>query len=113
MNERLVCGCNTSTDLGAWAIQHLHSSDIDFATLGPTGVTAYQNVYEYVSVFINGLRDRTAVFPAFDPRGSVQLTIGRASWADTYYLDFAIDEARFYGEELSDAEVLTVMQGAL
>ena len=64
-------------------------------------------------IYINGLLDRTAVFPAFDPQSAVASTFGRASWADTYYLDFAIDQARLYGEELSDAEVLAVMQGAL
>ena len=64
-------------------------------------------------IYINGLLDRTAVFPAFDPQSTVSPTFGRASWADTYYLDFAIDEARLYGEELSDAEVLAVMQGTL
>ena len=64
-------------------------------------------------IYINGLLDRTAVFPAFDSQGGVQPTFGRASWADTYYLDFAIDEARLYAEELSEAEVLAVMQGVL
>ncbi len=64
-------------------------------------------------IYINGLLDRTAVFPAFDPQSAVAPTLGRASWAATYYLDFAIDQARLYAEELSEVEVMAVMQGAL
>ena len=60
-------------------------------------------------IYIDGLLDRSAVFPAFDQQSSIQPMMGRASWVDSYYLPFSIDETRVYVEELSASDVLAEM----
>ena len=57
-------------------------------------------------IYIDGVRDRTAVYPAFTPQTSTQPTLGRASWVDSYYLKCTLDEARLYPGELTSGEVL-------
>ena len=57
-------------------------------------------------IYIDGLFDRSAVFPAFDQQSAIQPMLGRASWVNSYYLPFFVDEMKLYGEELSPAEVL-------
>ena len=62
-------------------------------------------------IYIDGLLDRSAVFPAFDQQSVIQPLIGRASWVDSYYLKFLVDEMKLYGQELSPSEVLADMAG--
>ena len=60
-------------------------------------------------IYIDGLLDRSAVFPAFDQQAIIQPMMGRASWVNSYYLPFSIDETRLYVEELSASDVLAEM----
>jgi len=62
-------------------------------------------------IYIDGVRDRTAVYPAFTPQTSTQPTLGRASWVDSYYLKCTLDEARLYPGELTSGEVLGLFNG--
>ena len=49
-----------------------------------------------VAIYIDGVRDRTARFPAIADDTTVPLTIGRASWYNGYYLNAAIDEVEIF-----------------
>ena len=60
-------------------------------------------------IYIDGLLDRSAVFPAFDQQAIIQPMMGWASWVNSYYLPFSIDETRLYVEELSASDVLAEM----
>ena len=62
-------------------------------------------------IYIDGLLDRSAVFPAFDQQTAIQPMMGRASWVDSYYLRFLVDEMKLYGQELSPSGVLADMAG--
>ena len=62
-------------------------------------------------IYIDGLLDRSAVFPAFDQQTVIQPMMGRASWVDSYYLKFLVDEMKLYGQELSPSGVLADMAG--
>ena len=57
-------------------------------------------------IYIDGLLDRSAVFPAFDQQFSIQPMVGRASWVGSYYLEFSVDEMKLYGAELPASGVL-------
>jgi hypothetical protein len=57
------------------------------------------------AIYLNGTSTGTAVFPAWSAQSTVRPTFARASWAPTYFLDVAIDDARFYEVELSAAEI--------
>ena len=57
-------------------------------------------------ICIDGLLDRSAVFPAFDQQSTIQPMIGRASWVNSYYLPLTVDELKLYTEELSASAVL-------
>ena len=59
-------------------------------------------------IYIDGVLDRTAVYPAFTPQSSTQPTFGRASWVDSYYLNCTLDEAGLYPGELTANEVLSL-----
>ena len=61
-------------------------------------------------IYIDGARDRSAVFPAFTPQTAIQPTFGRASWYDGYYLRSILDHARVYPVELTPYQVMADMQ---
>lgn len=60
------------------------------------------------AVYLNGVLVATAVFPAWTPQSSTGPTFARASWDYRYYLAVSIDDARFYGVELSPAEIAEI-----
>ena len=49
-----------------------------------------------VAIYIDGQPDAAARFPAIEADPAAPLTIGRASWYDGYYLNFAVDEIEIY-----------------
>jgi len=57
------------------------------------------------AIYVDGGRDRTAVFPAWTPAGGVDPTFGRASWTNNYYLPVTLDRVRLFDVELSIQEV--------
>ena len=61
-------------------------------------------------IYIDGVRDGSAVFPAFTPQTAIQPTFGRASWYDGYYLRSILDHARLYPVELTAYQVPADMQ---
>ena len=61
-------------------------------------------------IYIDGIRDGSAVFPAFTPQTAIQPTFGRASWYDGYYLQCILDHARLYPVELTSYQVTADMQ---
>ena len=63
-------------------------------------------------IYIDGVRDRSAVFPVFTPQTAIQPTFGRASWYDGYYLRSILDHARLYPVELTAYQVAADMQSA-
>ena len=58
-------------------------------------------------IYIDGVLDRGATFPAFTPQTAASPTFGRASWYDGYYLECKLDEARLYPGNLSATEITT------
>jgi len=56
-------------------------------------------------IYVNGVRDRSAVFPAWTPQSNVGPTFGRSSWSDSYYLPVTLDSVRLYDVELSAQDV--------
>ena len=63
-------------------------------------------------IYIDGVRDRSAVFPVFTPQTAIQPTFGRASWYNGYYLRSILDHARLYPVELTAYQVAADMQSA-
>ena len=63
-------------------------------------------------IYIDGVRDRSAVFPVFTPQTAIQPTFGRASWYDGYYLRCILDHTRLYPVELTPHQVAADMQSA-
>ena len=61
-------------------------------------------------IYIDGIRDSSAVFPAFTPQTAIQPTFGRASWYDGYYLQCILDHAQLYPVELTSYQVAADMQ---
>ena len=62
-------------------------------------------------IYLDGVLDRTAVFPAVTPQTATQPTFGKASWVDSYYLACALDEARLYPGELTGEAVAALFAG--
>ncbi len=80
---------NTALTPGVW--QHVA---VSFDAVSCRGV-----------IYLDGVVDQTAVFPVFTPKEGISPRFGRASWVDSYYLGFDIDEARLWDIELSGAQV--------
>ena len=58
------------------------------------------------AIYLDGLLDETAVFPASTPPSlNVAPTVGKASWTDSYYLPVTLDRMRVFGAELSESAV--------
>ncbi len=57
------------------------------------------------TIYIDGQQDAQAVFPGFSPQSAADLTLGRASWYDGYYLNMVLDEVRLLGFAQSPAQV--------
>jgi hypothetical protein len=57
------------------------------------------------AVYLDGVLAATAVFPAWSPQSSLGPAFARASWDYRYYLAVSIDDARFYGIELSAPKI--------
>ena len=63
-------------------------------------------------IYIDRIRDTSAVFPAFTPQTAIQPAFGRASWYDGYYLQCILDHAQLYPVELTSYQVAADMQSA-
>jgi hypothetical protein len=61
------------------------------------------------AIYIDGSLDRTGVFSGFTPQTATQPTLGRASWYNGAYLNFSLDAARIYNEELSPSAIASDM----
>ncbi len=61
------------------------------------------------AIYIDGLLDRTGVFSGFTPQIASQPTFGRASWYNGAYVNFSLDAARIYAEELSPSAIASDM----
>lgn len=57
------------------------------------------------AIYLDGVREASAVFPAWTPQHAANPTFGKASWTDSYYLSATLDRIRIYGVELSSQEV--------
>ena len=66
---------------------------------------AYDVASETATLYLDGNLDAAAQLRNANLNAQVTATFGRASWADTYYLNAALDEANFYTRSLTAQEV--------
>jgi hypothetical protein len=62
------------------------------------------------TIYLDGVLDVQAAFPAFTPQFALPLTFGRASWFAGYFLHAALDEVSLYPLRLSPSQVLAEYQ---
>lgn len=71
---------------------------------------AYDAATKTAEVYIDGLLDRRAVMPGMEDDPSAPLSMGRASWYNGAYLDYAIDETALFPSVYSAAQVVADYQ---
>ena len=65
----------------------------------------YDRTTDDAFLYIDGVLAASAGFPGLDPDDTMPFTIGKAGWADTYYLNAGVDETVIHARVLSAAEV--------
>ena len=77
-------------------------------------VTAtYDGLNDHARIYIDGAQEASAVFPGLTPDTTAPVTLGAASWASTWRLPGALDQAEIIPRVMSAAEVLSAVRGEL
>ena len=64
---------------------------------------AFDSTSTIGKIFVDGALDATGQFQGIDLASGLPATFGRASWADTYYLAAALDEAIYFPWTIDDS----------
>ena len=69
----------------------------------------FDSVSRQATIYIDGWRDASAVFPAYTPALNVAPTAAKASWTDNHYLHVSVDRLRLDPLEMSVQQVLQMV----
>ena len=66
---------------------------------------SYDAATRLAALYVDGVLQSQAIVPGLTPETALPVTVGRASWYNGYYLNFAIDETQVDSRAWSGAEV--------